>query len=235
MPTNDTSGPLFTTSSPSAALQSSLENRLRARLAGNGSPEYALTWRPQDMPSGPPICALRAAARRISDSDCSGWPTPTGEAGKDESAEAWLSRKARQYEIAPGKGIGSGSLHVIAQAAGWATPTKTDAERRGELSLTPKDPTLNHMAGWATPASRDYRHPNATSYAERGGGAKGEQLPNQVNQAVSGLLPNGSPVSTAKRGVLNPAFSLWLMGYPAEWESCAPPATRSSRRSPPSS
>jgi len=32
--------------------------------------------------------------------------------------------------------------------------------------------------GWPTPAARDYRHANATTYAERGGGKKGEQLNN---------------------------------------------------------
>ena len=45
MSTNDTSGPLFSASSPSAALQWSLANRLRVRMDANGSPEYALIWR----------------------------------------------------------------------------------------------------------------------------------------------------------------------------------------------
>src|SRR5690242_2464251 len=53
MPTSDTSGPLFTASSPSASLQSFLESRLRARMAVNGSPLYALIWSMWDMPSGP--------------------------------------------------------------------------------------------------------------------------------------------------------------------------------------
>lgn len=75
MPTNDTSGPLFTASSPSAPLQSFLENRLRARMAANGSPEYVLTWKQLDMPAGLPICALRARGRHKSDSACTGWPT----------------------------------------------------------------------------------------------------------------------------------------------------------------
>ena len=55
MPINDTCGPLFIVSSPSADLQSSLENRLVDRLDVNGSLEYVLTWRQQDLPAGLPI------------------------------------------------------------------------------------------------------------------------------------------------------------------------------------
>jgi hypothetical protein len=86
MSTNDTSGPLFTASSPSARLQWSLESRLQALMAGNGSPLFVLTWRRVDMPSGPPICRLLARARRIQGSDTSLWatvagPTPTAVTG----------------------------------------------------------------------------------------------------------------------------------------------------------
>jgi hypothetical protein len=70
-----TYGPLFGGSSPSADLQSCLENRLRARLDVDGSPEYVLTWKRWDMASGVPICALRASARRTSGKGCGGWPT----------------------------------------------------------------------------------------------------------------------------------------------------------------
>ncbi len=76
MPTNATSGPLFTHTSLSAKLQLSLENRLRARLDVNGSPEYVLTWKIWDMPSGVPICALRASVRPWSANACIGWPRP---------------------------------------------------------------------------------------------------------------------------------------------------------------
>src|SRR5690606_9596908 len=62
----------------SAVLQLSLENRLRARLDVNGSPEYELTWKQWGMPSGPPICALRASARRTSGKGFGGWRTPSG-------------------------------------------------------------------------------------------------------------------------------------------------------------
>jgi hypothetical protein len=74
-PTRGTSGLLFIDLSPSAILQSSLESRLRARMGGNGSPEYVLTWKTWDMPAGAPICALRASARHTLGNGCIGWPT----------------------------------------------------------------------------------------------------------------------------------------------------------------
>ena len=75
MPTNDTSGPLFTRSSISAGLQRCLENRLRARTEGNGSPLYELTWKHWDMPAGVPICRLLAQERPTDALEFGGWPT----------------------------------------------------------------------------------------------------------------------------------------------------------------
>lgn len=68
-------------------------------------------------------------------------------------------------------------------------------------------PTLGAMAKhnlWPdqmlpTLAARDYRSPNAKTYAERGGGKKGEQLPNSVG------------------GPLNPDWCEWFMGFPVGW------------------
>jgi hypothetical protein len=41
-------------------------------------------------------------------------------------------------------------------------------------------PMAAQLATWPTPAARDFRHANATTYTERGGGKKGEQLNNAV-------------------------------------------------------
>lgn len=45
---------------------------------------------------------------------------------------------------------------------------------------------------WATPAARDYRFANASAWADRGGGKKGEQLNNQVVHLTSWSTPKAS-------------------------------------------
>ncbi len=67
----------------SAALQSSLENKLRARQGLNGSTLYKLTWKTRVTPQGRRICALRASKLPTSDRDYTGWATPTARDYKD--------------------------------------------------------------------------------------------------------------------------------------------------------
>jgi len=105
------SGPFSFDLSPSTDLQFCLENRLRARMAANGSPLYALTWKHWDMPSGPPICALRASAPRISDNGSTGWPTPCQQDGPNG-----------------GPGQGTDRLPGAVALTGWPTPTKGNAD-----------------------------------------------------------------------------------------------------------
>ena len=206
MPTNDTSGPLFTASSPSATLQYCLESKLRERLDLNGSLLFALTWRVMDTPSGPPICQLAPSARRTSGKGFGSWPTPT----KDEAGgkpEQFLARKAKLN----GKcGVSLTALNLVAQTASWPTPTKGNADG----SQMGKDASATGM---------------------RPDGSKATVSLNQVASLAHGQTSFGSPAQTERRGQLNPAFSRWLMGYPPVWDACAPTATRSCRRSPPSS
>ena len=247
--TPDTCGPLFTASSPSADLQQCLANRLADRLATNGSPEYALTWKDQDMPWGPPICRLRASGRRISDSVFGGWPTPDASVINDsESLESFERRRVRLKRNGAGR-----PLAIAAKMAGWVSPTAQDGER-GSAPPRAHDtgvPLSQQVAGWATPRVttnggngnperaadgkarlEDQVHGWATPTAPRKHDSDHSAFrynPNKMqDDPVMQLLGrdlNLSNVPMEKRGALAPEFSRWLMGFPAGWENYADSAT----------
>ena len=85
--TSGTCGQHSTTSSACADLTSSLVSKLQVKTALVGSTLYTLTWKQRDTPAGRLIYALRASARRTSDSASggsqSGWATPTVRDQKD--------------------------------------------------------------------------------------------------------------------------------------------------------
>lgn len=72
--TSGTYGPTSTTSSKSAALQSSLESKLREHL--NGSDLCTVIWVPWDTPWGQCLSRPRAQVNKASVSGFSLWPTP---------------------------------------------------------------------------------------------------------------------------------------------------------------
>lgn len=206
-PTLDTCGLNFPGSSASAVLQSSLANRLRARMDGDGSTLYRLTFKTHPMALQEPIFALRASVLRISGNGSglplNGWPTPTTRDFRSESATDAYNKK----RVAHSRGK---PLSWDVTLAGWPTPT-AKIKAGGEY----KDPD-KAMARALGPHANDLR-----DFA---------QMATPVRLTASGEMLTGSTAGMTAGGQLNPEHSRWLQGLPAEWGSCAPTATPSTRK-----
>jgi hypothetical protein len=220
--TKGTSGPPGSHSSVPSGPLSSWENRLRQQLEQVGSTECLLTWREKVTPAGRSLSQLVPLTRLIEEIECGLWPTPTS-----------LS-PARNGNNEAGNSAG---LVAIRNHALWATPTSRDhfpahtpeyiAEKKAQGHGMSN---LNDMVAlWATPCTRDWKSDRSKKSSEEIYGSKGRPLPRQVMEA--GEITLGSPELTEKPGALNPAFVCWLMGFPPEWDACAPTAMPSSRKS----
>ena len=186
----------FSSSSRSADLQSSLENRLQAQMDEHGSILFSLTWKDQHTASGRRICALVASGRRTSDSVSIGWPTPTsrraisaGAAEKENAREktqeylpltahltSWptpIKDDAKTDQRQP-REIGYKSVPQTALLVRWPTPIVKDATEqrhsRPPSLFTGANDSL--QASWATPNATDYKGAPTTAYQERSGTTK---------------------------------------------------------------
>lgn len=155
--------------------------------------------RVEDRPTGQDPQPIPPVARTC---QLAGWAAPrAGETGRTRSPEAIA--KARL------KG-GSVSLEDQVHLSGWNTPRATDGTHGGPNQsggALPAD-AAKVLGGWETPhCPRAHDSDNSSStYLDR-----------QARSQVSGPPTTSSPAETEKRGVLAPAFSGWLQGFPPEW------------------
>lgn len=231
--TSGTYGLTSTTSSASDDLEKSLVSRLREISSTHGSILYKLTWKVWAMPSGRQRSRLRGSVLRTSGTGptgLAGWVTPTSRDWKDSGADIRPRSDTgkERYDQLPRQAV----------LAGWGTPTASDGLRVPAQDFATKNLTLNHGAGWPTPIANEAKADTA----------RGTDLPTMASWTVtdgparlmaSGEMLTGSSAGTASGGLLHPAHSLWLMGYPIEWLSCgaramqsmSTPRKRSSKRS----
>lgn len=177
-PTNGICGQPGSISSRSAALNEFLVSRCRARFDSVGSMEYAQTWKRKATPSGRSYWEHTARARRISDKDFTGWPSPLADKLTPQTREDFTPNLA----------------YVATQTlTGYPTPRSEDAESSGERIERGVADTLTAVArqapsGWPSPKTP--MGGGNSKRAERGAG--GPDLQEVAGMAKPGLeLPRG--------------------------------------------
>ena len=225
-------GPHGTTSSASAALQSSLASKLQARMPLSGGILFKLTWKQRATPQGRVICALRASAPRISDSDCGGWPT-TG-AGDEKWRISTAAAADRRMQS--GKQV---SLECAAFLASWPTAAAARDWKDGHEQNVPTNALLGRvawLAAWNSPAASDGNggkrpHPETTMTGRHPSGKKVNMgLASQVHIGVLPLAGWPTTTTEANTHCYGPNKTIQLKTYGAarlaDWNDTWPEGTK---------
>lgn len=209
-------------------------SKWQERLATHGSMEFKLTWRKKATPAGLQMYRLAASTPRTSGSGSTGvafgWMTPTSLSFKDSHQpgnnrymnsvtglmSGWNTPRATDGTHG-GPNQSGGSLPADAALTAWPSPQARDwksgavSEKTANKNSRPLNEQVEQLMAWDTP-QQSWASAGAAS---RSGTRKDEQL-------TPGLIRSSFGAATGIRGVLNPAFSRWLMGFPENWDHYSP-------------
>lgn len=148
---------------------------------------------------------------------CSMWPTPTCQDNDQKRMPGDTGKRGT-------------TLGGAVRGCLWPTILSSDTKRGEREPDGKRGATLIDLVGekglWATPSARDYKDTPGMSRDRPGkAGGRTDQLPRQV---YAQQTTTGSPDGMGGSGVLNPAFVLWLMGYPDNWLPSVSPKSKPS-------
>lgn len=149
-----------------------------------------------------------------------GWKTPMAATNNEAAHGSTSTDYSRSVEVAMGLRETPNGQKLL-QAAGFPTArTSEGAEREVMRNKGPSVSAQAQMAGFPTPHSRANAGGEYSDPEKAIARLKNQDRNNDLNEAA---FLFAMPDMTGWK--LNPAFSLWLMGYPAAWLWNAPRGT----------
>ena len=164
-----------------------LADGLKEQVRKSGSTLFSMTWKEHRTPAGRWLFRLVASGRRISDNDCTSWPTPCQQDGPKggpsqgfdrlpgaASLSSWPTPTTRDHkdgEFCPNVPINS-LLGREAWLASWPTPMAGTPAQNGNNPAGNNDSSRRtvELVAWATPKASDGQG-GRTTMTQGGGNA----------------------------------------------------------------